>query len=56
MTVPIWERQPLERLSREGQLYAYKHEGFWKMMDTLQDKIYFEELWATGKAPWKNWI
>ena len=51
----IWERQPLERLSKEGQLYAYKHEGFWQPMDTLRDKVYLEELWATGKAPWKNW-
>lgn len=51
----IWERQPLERLSKEGQLYAYKHEGFWQPMDTLRDKIYLEELWATGEAPWKTW-
>ncbi|MDT7950937.1 MAG: glucose-1-phosphate cytidylyltransferase, partial [Acetobacteraceae bacterium] len=51
----VWERQPLERLSSEGELYAYKHEGFWQPMDTLRDKIYLEELWASGKAPWKSW-
>jgi glucose-1-phosphate cytidylyltransferase len=51
----VWERQPLERLSKEGQLYAYKHEGFWQPMDTLRDKVYLEELWATGQAPWKKW-
>lgn len=51
----IWEREPLERLSKEGQLYAFRHEGFWQPMDTLRDKIYLEELWTTGKAPWKTW-
>lgn len=51
----IWEREPLERLAREGQLSAYKHRGFWQPMDTLRDKIYLEELWRTGKAPWKIW-
>src|SRR5258706_497370 len=51
----IWEREPLERLSREGQLHAYRHEGFWQPMDTLRDKVYLEELWTGGKAPWKVW-
>ncbi|MFG1466451.1 glucose-1-phosphate cytidylyltransferase [Xanthobacter sp. DSM 24535] len=51
----IWEREPLERLSRDGQLYAYKHEGFWQPMDTLRDKMYLEELWSSGAAPWKVW-
>jgi glucose-1-phosphate cytidylyltransferase len=51
----IWERQPLERLAANGQLAAYRHEGFWQPMDTLRDKNYLEELWATGKAPWKIW-
>lgn len=51
----VWERQPLEQLSQDGQLYAYKHEGFWQPMDTLRDKIYLEELWARGNAPWKRW-
>jgi glucose-1-phosphate cytidylyltransferase len=51
----ILERQPLELLAKEGQLNAFKHEGFWYAMDTLRDKNYLEELWATGKAPWKVW-
>jgi len=52
----LWEREPLERLSRERQLHAFKHEGFWQPMDTLRDKIYLEELWQSGKAPWKTWL
>jgi glucose-1-phosphate cytidylyltransferase len=51
----IWEREPLERLAREGQLAAYCHRGFWQPMDTLRDKVYLEELWASGRAPWKIW-
>ncbi|MGB2807851.1 MAG: glucose-1-phosphate cytidylyltransferase [Sedimentisphaerales bacterium] len=51
----IWEREPLERLAAEGQLHAYKHQGFWHAMDTLRDKNKLEELWASGKAPWKLW-
>jgi glucose-1-phosphate cytidylyltransferase len=51
----IWEQEPLERLSREGQLHAYRHDGFWQSMDTLRDKILLEELWARGKPPWKVW-
>jgi len=51
----ILERKPLETLASEGNLKAYKHEGFWYAMDTLRDKIYLEELWNTGKAPWKVW-
>jgi len=50
-----WEREPLERLAREGQLSAYKHEGFWQPMDTLRDKVHLEELWSSGSAPWKIW-
>ncbi|SMF96409.1 glucose-1-phosphate cytidylyltransferase [Methylomagnum ishizawai] len=50
-----WERQPLEQLAREGQLQAHRHVGFWQPMDTLRDKILLEELWQTGKAPWKVW-
>jgi glucose-1-phosphate cytidylyltransferase len=50
-----WELEPLERLAREGQLSAYQHEGFWQPMDTLRDRVMLEELWATGKAPWKIW-
>lgn len=51
----IWEQKPLERLAEAGQLKAYPHEGFWQCMDTLRDKTYLEELWASGKAPWKVW-
>lgn len=51
----IWERDPLERLARDGQLSAYKHEGFWQPMDTLRDKMLLEELWESGRAPWKVW-
>jgi glucose-1-phosphate cytidylyltransferase len=50
-----WERTPLERLSAEGELMAFRHTGFWKPMDTLRDKRELEELWATGRAPWKTW-
>jgi len=51
----VWERDPLERLAREGQLSAYPHEGFWEPMDTLRDKNHLEELWNSGSAPWKVW-
>jgi glucose-1-phosphate cytidylyltransferase len=51
----IWEREPLERLAKENQLAAFKHSGFWQPMDTLRDKMYLEELWNSGKAPWKVW-
>jgi glucose-1-phosphate cytidylyltransferase len=50
-----FEREPLERLAREGQLAAYRHEGFWQCMDTLRDKKLLERLWDTGKPPWKTW-
>lgn len=51
----IWERAPLERLAEEGDLAAFPHEGFWQPMDTLRDKNHLEELWQSGKAPWKVW-
>ncbi|SHF15711.1 glucose-1-phosphate cytidylyltransferase [Marinitoga hydrogenitolerans DSM 16785] len=51
----IWEREPLEKLADEGNLYAYKHYGFWKPMDTLRDKNELERLWQEGNAPWKIW-
>lgn len=51
----IWERGPIERLAKEGDLAAYQHKGFWQPMDTLRDKTYLEELWQSGKAPWKVW-
>jgi glucose-1-phosphate cytidylyltransferase len=51
----VWEREPLERLAREGQLAAYRHDAYWQNMDTLRDKMLLEEQWATGAAPWKVW-
>ena len=51
----IWERKPLENLATSGQLQAFTHNGFWQPMDTLRDKQHLEELWASGKAPWKVW-
>lgn len=51
----IWEREPLAQLSQQGSLRAYFHEGFWQPMDTLRDKNHLEELWSSGKAPWKVW-
>ena len=51
----IWEQDPLMKLAQEGQLMAYEHQGFWQPMDTLRDKHHLEELWASGKAPWKKW-
>lgn len=50
-----WETSPLENLAKDNQLSAYIHKGFWQAMDTLRDKTYLEELWVTGKAPWKVW-
>jgi glucose-1-phosphate cytidylyltransferase len=50
-----WEQAPLKSLARDGQLSAYHHKGFWQPMDTLRDRMHLEELWQTGKAPWKLW-
>ena len=50
-----WEKGPIENLAKDGQLAAYRHNGFWKPMDTQRDKVYLEELWSSGKAPWKIW-
>jgi glucose-1-phosphate cytidylyltransferase len=50
-----WEREPLERLAADGQLSAYLHDGFWQPMDHLRDKMLLEELWNSGRAPWKVW-
>ncbi|MNT55634.1 Glucose-1-phosphate cytidylyltransferase [compost metagenome] len=50
-----WEAGPLESLSRDGQLHAFEHLGFWQPMDTLREKNLLESLWSTGKAPWKVW-
>jgi glucose-1-phosphate cytidylyltransferase len=51
----VWEREPLENLAAEGQLTVYHHHGFWQPMDTLRDKAHLEELWVSGKAPWRIW-
>jgi glucose-1-phosphate cytidylyltransferase len=51
----VWERDPLERLARDNQLSAFRHDGFWQPMDTLRDKNKLEELWSSGNAPWKIW-
>jgi glucose-1-phosphate cytidylyltransferase len=50
-----WEKEPLMSLAEDGELMAYEHHGFWLPMDTLRDKQLLEDLWATGKAPWKMW-
>lgn len=50
-----FEREPLERLAKEGQLECYKHKGFWQCMDTMRDKEKLESLWNSGCAPWKVW-
>ncbi len=51
----IWEQAPLEQLAAEGELRAYRHEGFFQPMDTLRDRNYLEELWSSGNPPWKRW-
>jgi len=51
----IWEREPLEALAAKSQLGCFVHEGFWQPMDTLRDRVYLEELWNSGTAPWKVW-
>jgi glucose-1-phosphate cytidylyltransferase len=51
----MWERAPMQKLTEENNISAYQHEGFWYSMDTLRDKNRLEELWKSGKAPWKLW-
>jgi len=51
----LWEKAPLENLANTGNLQAFMHKGFWQPMDTLRDKTLLEDLWASGKAPWKVW-
>lgn len=51
----VFEREPLERIADEGKLTAYRHNGFWQCMDTMRDHEKLEELWSTGRAPWKVW-
>lgn len=50
-----WESEPMTRLARAGELMAFEHDGFWQAIDTLRDKNYLEELWASGRAPWRIW-
>ncbi len=50
-----WEGAPLTQLAKMNEMMAYEHPGFWQPMDTLRDKVHLEELWETGKAPWKAW-
>jgi glucose-1-phosphate cytidylyltransferase len=50
-----WEKDPMERLAREGQLMAYRHTGFWQCMDTIRDKRLLENLWDSNNAPWATW-
>ena len=51
----FWEREPMENLAKQNQLVAYQHEGFWRPMDTLRDKLELEDAWNTGNALWKTW-
>jgi glucose-1-phosphate cytidylyltransferase len=51
----IFEKEPLEHLAAEGQLVTYKHDGFWKCMDTLRDKLQLNDMWESGKAKWRVW-
>lgn len=51
----VFEKAPLERLAKEGQLMSYRHDGFWKCMDTQRDWMELQKLWEGGNAPWKNW-
>jgi glucose-1-phosphate cytidylyltransferase len=51
----VWEQEPLQRLAEKGELMAFEHPGFWQPMDTLRDKHLLEDLWASGRAPWKKW-
>jgi glucose-1-phosphate cytidylyltransferase len=51
----ILEQEPLAKLAAEGELVAYRHHGFWQPMDTLRESIFLNEMWAEGRAPWKNW-
>jgi glucose-1-phosphate cytidylyltransferase len=51
----VWEQQPMRELAREGELACYRHEGFWHTMNTLSERHQLEELWASGRPPWKTW-
>ena len=52
----MFEKAPLENLAKDGQLHAYKHNGFWQPMDTLRDKNLLTDLWQNDKAPWAKWV
>lgn len=51
----VWEKEPMERLAHDGQLVAFRHDGFWHAMDTLRDKNQLEAMWGAGNAPWRVW-
>ena len=51
----IFEKSPLENLAKDGKMNSYKHNGFWKPMDTLRDNVELNEMWDSGNAPWKKW-
>jgi glucose-1-phosphate cytidylyltransferase len=51
----VWEKEPMERLSQDGQLMAFRHRSFWQCMDTLREKYILESLWESGRAPWRVW-
>lgn len=51
----LWEKEPLETLAKEGQLMAYRYDGFWQCMDTIRDKKRLQKIWDSGEAPWKTW-
>jgi len=51
----VFEQAPLKNLAHDGEIYTYKHDGFWMPMDTLRDKKLLNEMWESGKAPWKVW-
>ena len=51
----VWEKKPLEKLAQKGELGIYRHEGFWRPMDTLRDRVELESLWDSQNAPWKTW-
>ena len=51
----VWEQEPMEALAEQGEMSAFKHNGFWQPMDTLRDKVYLQNLWDEDKAPWRVW-
>lgn len=50
-----WEKEPMEKLAAEGELMAFRHEGFWQPMDTMREKVVLQHLWDTGAPPWRIW-